>query len=488
MQQHVPTSVVPASFAGVLTVEDSSDLVVEPQYDSLRNLSEEQEQALIERARAGDQVARDEMFLWLLTPMKRYAARYYLAFYWEASTSVSPEDLVSEATVRMLERFAPALAASNPFAYLLKVGYSTIRKAMWLERSPIHTPYTPGERPLSVKSLDAPLNAESDDTLLDVIPADDVIYAAPTDEPDATSLYEAAARLSERERAVIAEWYGLYETAPASMEAILAQIERTGMGCYKASALAKLYRLLAPLYPQYCGEGYVQELRKPGGQVKLSGSHKQRLDVAYAELQQSGQKITVHALGQAAGINTVLVSNYLYQQGYMPASKQERLDAAYAQLQDSGQKITASLLARTARISDTQASLYLQQRGQGAPFSQRTQPTADRAVRVAEAYAQLQASGQKITRHTLGATAHVNYQYAAAYIQQQQGSAPIKRRFGGKRDPQAREARLTRAYEQLQRGDRRITGDLLSKAAHVRRQTAESFLQQMRTSPGGDAA
>src|SRR5712691_6351880 len=299
-------------------------------FDSLRNLSEEREQALIARARSGDQAAHDEMLLWVLSPVKRFAARYYLAFSWEASASVSPDDLVSEATVRMLERWPAALAASNPFAYLLSVAYATIRRTMVQERSPIRTPYTPGERPIPVKSLDAPLDADSDDTLLDILPVADDTASAPYDEPDYSLLYQAAARLSERERAVIAEWYGLYETAPASMEIILAQIGRTGMGSYKASALMKLYRLLAPVYAQYCGEGYVQELRTPGGQVRLSDSQRARLDAAYAQLQQSGEPITVHALGRAAGINSVYASNYLYQQGYMPLSKQQRLEAAYA--------------------------------------------------------------------------------------------------------------------------------------------------------------
>src|SRR5712691_10641624 len=260
-------------------------------FDSLRNLSEEREQALIARARSGDQVARDEIVLWVLSPVKRFAARYYLAFYWEASASVSPDDLVSEASLRMLERWPAALAASNPFAYLLSVAYATIRRTMVQERSPIRTPYTPGERPIPVKSLDAPLDADSDDTLLDILPVADDTASAPYDEEEYTLLYEAAARLSERERAVIAEWYGLYETAPASMETILSQMGRTGMGSYKASALMKLYRLLAPVYAQYCGLGYVQELRTPGGQVRLSDSQRARLDAAYAQLQQSGEPI-----------------------------------------------------------------------------------------------------------------------------------------------------------------------------------------------------
>src|SRR5260370_419811 len=127
------------------------------------------------------------------------------------------------------------------------------------------------------------------------------------------------------------------------MEAILSQIGRHGMGCYKARALMKLYRLLAPVYSQYCGLGYVQELRTPGGQVRLSDSQRERLNIAYAQLQESGQQITVHALGRAASINTVYASNYLYQQGYMPPTKQQRLDAAYAQLHQSGQNTPAPL-------------------------------------------------------------------------------------------------------------------------------------------------
>jgi hypothetical protein len=238
-----------------------------------------------------------------------------------------------------------------------------------------------------------------------------------------------------------------------------------------------LYRLLAPVYPQYCGSGYVQELRAPARLVNLSESQRQRLDVAYAQLQQSGQKITVHGLSRAAGINTGYVSSYLSQQGYRPPSKQQRLDTAYARLQESGQKITACLLAKTAHIQESQASLYLHQRGEGAPFSQRFRSTQDRAVRVAEAYAQLQASGQEITRRTLGAAAHVNWHYAAAYIRQREESS-CQPRFGGKRDPREREARLAAAYEQLQHGERAITGETLGKAAHVRRQTAAAYLRQ----------
>jgi DNA-directed RNA polymerase specialized sigma24 family protein len=468
------------------TTPDPFDLVSIAASDtifaSLRNLSEQREQALIARARFGDQAARDELLLWVLSPVKRFAARYYLAFYWEASAGISPDDLVSEATLRMLERWPAALAASNPLAYLLSVAYATIRHTMIQERSPIHTPYTPGERPIPVKSLHAPLDAESEDTLLDVLPAVTDTASASCDEQEYTLLYEAAARLSERERAVIAEWYGLYETAPASMETILSQIGRTGMGSYKASALMKLYRLLAPVYAQYCGEGYVQELRTPGGQVRLSDSQRERLDIAYAQLRESGQQITVHALGRAAGINTVYASNYLYQQGYRPPSKQQRLDAAYAQLHENGQQITASRLAHTAQISHTQASLYLQQRGEGVSYYQRVQPTEDRALRVAAAYARLQESGQPITRRTLGAAAHVNWHYAATYIQQQQGGPSSPPRFGGKRDAHAREARLAQAYEQLQHGARLLSAETLCKAAHVRRQTAAAYLQQRRAS------
>ena len=492
MKQYTPTTVVEASFEGVLTAEDTLDFVAEPPYDtnfdSLRNLSQEQEQALIERARSGDQAARDELFLWLLSPVKRFASRSYLAHCWEVSGGISPDDLVSEACLRMLERLPAALSSSNPFAYLLKAAYGTIRRIMWQERSSIRTPYTPGERPIPVRSLHAPLDADCEDTLLDVIPANDDTASAYHDELDFTLLYQAAACLSDTERAVIAEWYGLYETAPVSMETILTQLGRTGMGSYKASALARLYRMLSPTYPQYCGSGYVQELRAPARQVNLSESQRQRLDVAYVQLQRSGQKITVHGLSRAAGINTGYVSSYLSQQGYRPPSKQQRLDTAYAQLQHSGQKITVRLLAKTAHIQERQASLYLHQRGEGVPFSRRARPTEDRAVRVAKAYAQLQASGQEITRRTLGAAAHVNWHYAAAYIRQREGSFS-QPRFGGKRDPREREARLVAAYEQLQHGERAMTGEALGKAAHVRRQTAAAYLRKrQQASHGGDAA
>jgi hypothetical protein len=248
-----------------------------------------------------------------------------------------------------------------------------------------------------------------------------------------------------------------------------------------------LYRLLAPVYSQYCGLGYVQELRTPGGQVRLSDSQQERLNVAYAQLQQSDQLITVHALGRAAGINTVYASSYLYQQGCMPLSKQQRLDSAYAQLHESGQQIIARLLAKTAHVENTYASLYLQQRGQGVPLYERMHPTEDRALRVAAAYARMQQSGQPITRRTLGAAAHVNWHYAAAYIQQQQGAPARPPRFGGKRDTQEREARLSRAYDQLQHSAHPLSAEALCKAAHVRRETAAAYLQQRRASTPEEA-
>src|ERR1051326_8007296 len=91
------------------SVTDSYDRLPVPLSDthalSLRDLSDEQEQILIARARSGEQAARDEMLLWVLPVVKRFAVRYFLAFAWEAPGRVPPDDLVSEATVRMLEQF-----------------------------------------------------------------------------------------------------------------------------------------------------------------------------------------------------------------------------------------------------------------------------------------------------------------------------------------------------------------------------------------------
>ena len=429
MKQHVPPPVVTASFEGVLTAEDTLDLVSEPWYDtnvvSRHHLSDEQEQALIERARSGDQVARDELLLSLLPPVKRFAARYFLTYSWRVAGGVSPDDLVSEASLRMLERFSAALAASNPCAYLLTTAYGAIRHAMWQQASPIRTPDTPGVKPKVVMSLHAPLDADSDTTLLDVLPADDLLPSAPHEECDYTPVYQAALSLSETERAVLAAWYGLYEIAPASLETILTQLGRTGMDGYKSHILARLYRRLAPIYPQYCQEVYVQELRTPGmhAQVPLSEQKIQRLDAAYAHLQQSGQKITVRRLSRAAGVHSTAASRYLHQQGYARSERKQRLDAAYAHLQQSGQSITGRLLAQRAHVESDVALLYLHQRRCHESPSYRPRFGAgpnqpDGAARLAHAYAQVQHSGQHLSITTLAKAAHVRWGAAASYLRQ----------------------------------------------------------------------
>jgi DNA-directed RNA polymerase specialized sigma24 family protein len=285
-------------------------------YAARHQRSQELERALIERARQGSQTARDELVVSLLPHVARYAIRYFQAHGWQTCGGVSVDDLVSEASLRMLERFGMGLTADNPCAYLLASAYRVIRETLWHQASPIHTPRTPGAKPKVVMSLDAPLPVDCDETMLDKVAARGL---GPSPSPeglrDFSSLYQAALSLSESERAVLAVWYDLPQIAPASLESILARLGRTGIDSYKSRILTRLYRLLAPRYPQYGQEVYVQEYRPSAAntQVCLSQSQKQRLDAAYTQLQQDGQKISGQALSQLAHVDYYVARLYLDQ-------------------------------------------------------------------------------------------------------------------------------------------------------------------------------
>ena len=89
-------------------------------YTSLPRLTPEQEQALIQRARAGDDV-RDQIILALQRRISALAAKYARP---EEQEDFS--DLVNSANVALLKRYQKALNHPSPFAYLLRTAQSTM--------------------------------------------------------------------------------------------------------------------------------------------------------------------------------------------------------------------------------------------------------------------------------------------------------------------------------------------------------------------------
>jgi hypothetical protein len=141
--------------------------------------------------------------------------------------------------------------------------------------------------------------------------------------------------------------------------------------------------------------------------------------------------------------------------------QRQRLDDAYAALQASGQKITGKTLAAAAHIDSTCALSYLREHRneQEAPTDQRQ--------RLDDAYATLQASGQEIAARTLAAAAHVGQLTTALYLKQRE---PDRMRTV--------EQRLDDAYATLQASGQKITVRTLAAAAHVDGHRVAAYLKQ----------
>jgi len=163
--------------------------------------------------------------------------------------------------------------------------------------------------------------------------------------------------------------------------------------------------------------------------LQLSPEHYQRLDQAYRWLEATGQRITRARLAKEAGIKSDYAQAYLQQYRPMPPSAYERLNQAYAALAASGQPITYRRLMQEAQVNnDGLVCQYLQ--AHHAERHQRylqRQQLPDRAHRIEQAYATLQASGQRMTVERLKQAAQVDTGFASAYLKQrrqQSGDSP----------------------------------------------------------------
>jgi DNA-directed RNA polymerase specialized sigma24 family protein len=401
-----------------------------PQTEQEEQVRTERDQTLIERARAGDLAAREEMITGLLHHVERFAARCFALLSW-ASPHFDALDLVQAGSEAMLRCLDYALAAEQPFAYLLAVAYRAIRSYSHTYHSLICTPATPGTSPLLVESLDAPLvSLDGEDTspLADLLAA--LVSTPPVDTQDYTALYQAIEALPAQRHTIVIRHHGLYDQPAEALCDLSADLYPqqgpTAASSIYRQALYTLYGQLSQVYPHYYKQtpfpsprpSYVDGLQ-------LSPEQYQRLDQAYRWLEATGERITRARLAIEAGIKSDYAQAYLQQYRPTPPSASDRLDQAYAALATSGQPITYRSLMQEAQVkNDGLVCQYLH--AHDAERRQRyleRQQLPDREQRIEQAYTVLQASGQPITVERLKHAAQVDSGFASAYLKQRRQQA-----------------------------------------------------------------
>ena len=220
-------------------------------------LSNDVEQALLQRALAGEKV-RDEIILSLQSCIHSLATNYA-----RPDKGAEHMDLVQEANATLYQCFERALTKENPFAYLLQTARIVMINCVNGRGDLIRTHTS--QDPVTVVSLDQPIRDDLEDaTLADLIPGEDVLLSErsiSSEDADrtVTLLHQAIEALPDTCRIVIQRHYG-FGFQPESLNEIgrsLSQKSRSrtpsNAHYYKKCALKALRQQLAPLFPQYAG-------------------------------------------------------------------------------------------------------------------------------------------------------------------------------------------------------------------------------------------
>jgi RNA polymerase sigma factor (sigma-70 family) len=213
---------------------------------SFPRLTKEQEEALINRARAGEDV-REQVILSLQRRVYALAAHY-------ARPEEQEEfcDLVNSANVALLKRYIQALSAPNPYAYLLRTARSTMINYFYG-----YGPYTQRER-IPILSLETNYR-EDDASLSGLLPTEQTVeQAASLEEDTFACLRQAVAALPEKQRLVVERHYG-FGHVPESLNAIKKGLSpgycrRIDVRYQHTKALTSLRTLLAPVLLQAAKE------------------------------------------------------------------------------------------------------------------------------------------------------------------------------------------------------------------------------------------
>jgi RNA polymerase sigma factor (sigma-70 family) len=176
------------------------------------------DQQLLERARNGDEQAKEEILLACYSYSEAVARKYARVYSW-ASARLEYVDLMQVGILRALECFDKALHHPHPFGYLWKAIHGTIVTHCLKWCSPIAAVQNHEGRwlpALPVMSLDAPLQENPDEIVANVIEDTTMQLQA---ERDHTVLYEALETLVPRQQDAVTRYYGI-ECASESYETI----------------------------------------------------------------------------------------------------------------------------------------------------------------------------------------------------------------------------------------------------------------------------
>ncbi len=198
---------------------------------SQSRFTDERRDALLARAANHDPSARTAILENCL-PIVASMARKHIVL---TGTHVEYLDLVQIGNLALVESYEQALSKDAPFAYLFGCVRFALFKYCRYHETSITTPKTRGVHPYHFASLDAPLNEESEHSLLDILP--DTASDTEGSDPDYTEpLQQAVATLPQRERLIVEHYYGLGEIAP--------------------KAFGDINRLLSPEHPQKGNANY----------------------------------------------------------------------------------------------------------------------------------------------------------------------------------------------------------------------------------------
>jgi DNA-directed RNA polymerase sigma subunit (sigma70/sigma32) len=170
-------------------------------------LSDEQKQALIERARAGEQQAGHDLVCSLLPSVFLLAIRYA-----QIARRTEIGDFCQAASIAMLEALERALEKKNPYAYLYGVARLTMQQCYGLHDELIekksHQDYE--KENYVTLSLDVPLHSTGEQTWEDVLEAPALILDGETKTAkEHEPLYQALDALTDKQRIVILRCHGL---------------------------------------------------------------------------------------------------------------------------------------------------------------------------------------------------------------------------------------------------------------------------------------
>ena len=173
---------------------------------NLPHLSREEEADIVQKARAGDKAAREQLITNCLTYVE-FIAKRYKQYLWHDEYL----DLIGIGSLAVVEHLDRALLKDNPSGWLRSRGKYAIIHYCFTHANLIVRP-DHNSKPVYTTSLDQPCYYN---TLADT--KEPVVVA---ERSDYSYLYEAVERLPKPYQDVLIKHYGLYDTQPESLYAL----------------------------------------------------------------------------------------------------------------------------------------------------------------------------------------------------------------------------------------------------------------------------